>query len=169
MVWTMDYFSNKDSNQLFYRTRTIQINEIEKTRQFWYPQKLPSLIAHQFLLECKIDKPTQSFINFIITNLMHHAQLAEDKFAWLRDDEFARQAIAGVNPVNIERLKVFPPVSNLDPEVYGPQESSLKEEHILGQINGMTVQQVNYHVKMLTHHSDFFFHEKRIDYHIFKS
>lgn len=87
---------------------------------------------------------------------MGHVELAEDKFAWLRDDEFARQAIAGVNPVNIERLKVFPPVSNLDPDVYGPLESSLKEEHILGQINGMTVQQVNYHVKMLTYHSDIF-------------
>ena len=67
---------------------------------------------------------------------------AEDKFAWLRDDEFARQAIAGVNPVNIEGLKVFPPVSKLDPEIYGHQDSALKEEHILGQLNGMTVQQV---------------------------
>lgn len=60
----------------------------------------------------------------------------------MRDDEFARQAIAGVNPVSIERLKVFPPVSRLDPEIYGPQESALKEEHILGFLNGMTVQQV---------------------------
>lgn len=69
-------------------------------------------------------------------------QLAEDKYAWLRDDEFARQAIAGVNPVNIERLQVFPPVSKLDPEVYGPTESALKEEHIAGQLNGMTIQEV---------------------------
>lgn len=67
---------------------------------------------------------------------------AEDKFAWMRDDEFARQVIAGVNPVNIERLQVFPPVSKLDPQVYENLESALKEEHILGQINGMTVQQV---------------------------
>ncbi|XP_062154340.1 linoleate 13S-lipoxygenase 3-1, chloroplastic-like [Alnus glutinosa] len=67
--------------------------------------------------------------------------LSKDKFAWLRDDEFGRQAIAGINPVSIERLKVFPPVSKLDPEIYGPQESALKEEHILGYINGMTVQQ----------------------------
>ncbi|KAG5044556.1 hypothetical protein AAZX31_03G243000 [Glycine max] len=80
--------------------------------------------------------------------------ISKDKFAWLRDDEFARQAIAGVNPVNIEGLKVFPPVSKLDPEIYGHQESALKEEHILGQLNGMTVQQaivenklfmINYH------------------------
>ncbi|CAL1376408.1 unnamed protein product [Linum trigynum] len=67
--------------------------------------------------------------------------LSKDKFAWLRDDEFARQAIAGVNPVNIELLKEFPPKSNLDPETYGPLESALKEEHILGQLHGMSVQQ----------------------------
>ncbi|XP_065866881.1 linoleate 13S-lipoxygenase 3-1, chloroplastic-like [Euphorbia lathyris] len=67
--------------------------------------------------------------------------LSRDKFAWLRDDEFARQAIAGVNPVNIESLKVFPPKSKLDPEIYGPQESALKEEHIIGHLNGMSVQQ----------------------------
>ncbi|XP_059645523.1 linoleate 13S-lipoxygenase 3-1, chloroplastic [Cornus florida] len=67
--------------------------------------------------------------------------LSKDKFAWLRDDEFGRQAVAGVNPVNIERLEVFPPVSKLDHEIYGPQESALKEEHILGNLNGMTVQQ----------------------------
>lgn len=66
----------------------------------------------------------------------------EDKFAWLRDDEFGRQAIAGVNPVTIEKLQVFPPVSKLDPEIYGPLESALREEHILHQLNGMTVQQV---------------------------
>ncbi|KAI3802762.1 hypothetical protein L1987_30905 [Smallanthus sonchifolius] len=67
--------------------------------------------------------------------------LSKDKFAWLRDDEFARQALAGVNPVNIEKLKVFPPVSQLDPEIYGLQESALKEDHISGYLNGMTVQQ----------------------------
>ncbi|KAL3632074.1 hypothetical protein CASFOL_025058 [Castilleja foliolosa] len=67
--------------------------------------------------------------------------VSKDKYAWLRDDEFARQAIAGVNPVSIERLAVFPPVSNLDPEIYGPNESALREEHIAGQLNGMTIQE----------------------------
>lgn len=36
-------------------------------------------------------------------------------------------------------------MSKLDPEIYGPQESALKEEHILGQLNGMSVQQVDNH------------------------
>ncbi|GKB21828.1 linoleate 13S-lipoxygenase 3-1, chloroplastic-like protein [Tanacetum coccineum] len=44
--------------------------------------------------------------------------LSKDRFSWLRDDEFARQALAGVNPVSIEKLKVFPPMSQLDPEIY---------------------------------------------------
>ncbi|KAK3148210.1 hypothetical protein QOZ80_3BG0292150 [Eleusine coracana subsp. coracana] len=67
--------------------------------------------------------------------------LSKDKFAWLRDDEFARQAVAGINPVNIERLTVFPPVSKLDPAIYGSPESSITEEHIAGQLNGLTIQQ----------------------------
>ncbi|KAJ3673639.1 hypothetical protein LUZ60_005631 [Juncus effusus] len=67
--------------------------------------------------------------------------LSKDKFAWLRDDEFARQMVAGINPVNIERLKVFPPVSQLDPALYGPQESAITEDHIASHLNGLTVQQ----------------------------
>ncbi|KAG9146813.1 hypothetical protein Leryth_005133 [Lithospermum erythrorhizon] len=67
--------------------------------------------------------------------------LSKDKFAWLRDDEFARQVIAGVNPVSIERLKEFPPKSNLDQEIYGPLESALTQQHIVGFLNGMTVQE----------------------------
>jgi hypothetical protein len=31
---------------------------------------------------------------------------AEDKYAWMRDDEFGRQALAGVNPIQIELMKV---------------------------------------------------------------
>ncbi|CAL9179629.1 unnamed protein product [Musa hybrid cultivar] len=67
--------------------------------------------------------------------------LSKDKFAWLRDDEFARQAVAGINPVSIERLQAFPPVSKLDSEIYGPPESAITEAHISGQLEGLTVQQ----------------------------
>ncbi|MQM15449.1 hypothetical protein Taro_048394, partial [Colocasia esculenta] len=79
---------------------------------------------------------------------------AADKFAWLRDDEFARQALAGINPVNIERVQVFPPVSKLDPVIYGSPESAIREEHIISHLNGMTVQQAmeNKKLFMLDYH-----------------
>lgn len=61
--------------------------------------------------------------------------------SYIRDDELGRQTLAGVNPVSLEKLNVFPPVSKLDPSMYGPQESDLKEEHIISHLNGMSVQQ----------------------------
>uniref|UniRef100_A0A0C9S685 Lipoxygenase n=1 Tax=Wollemia nobilis TaxID=56998 RepID=A0A0C9S685_9CONI len=83
--------------------------------------------------------------------------ISKDRFAWLRDEEFARQTLAGVNPVNIERLQVFPPVSKLDPETYGPPESAIKEEHIIGQLNGMSVKKALEENKlfMLDYHDTF--------------
>ncbi|KAL9678067.1 hypothetical protein QQ045_015906 [Rhodiola kirilowii] len=67
--------------------------------------------------------------------------IQRDRFAWLRDQEFARQTVAGVNPINIELLKEFPIVSKLDPEVYGPPESALTKELIEEELRGMTVDQ----------------------------
>ncbi|GMY37371.1 linoleate 13S-lipoxygenase 3-1, chloroplastic-like [Fagus crenata] len=67
--------------------------------------------------------------------------ISRDTSCWLRDDQFSRQALAGINPLSIERLKDFPPVSKLDPSIYGPQESALREEHIKGHLDGMSVQQ----------------------------
>ncbi|KAK2636726.1 hypothetical protein Ddye_031518 [Dipteronia dyeriana] len=64
-----------------------------------------------------------------------------DRFAWLRDNEFARQTLAGVNPVNIEILTEFPIVSKLDPDVYGPPESAITKELIEEELHGMTVEQ----------------------------
>ncbi|TYI09670.1 hypothetical protein ES332_A09G089500v1 [Gossypium tomentosum] len=40
-----------------------------------------------------------------------------------------------------DELGLFPPVSNLDPSIYGPQDSALKEEQIIFHLNGMSVQQ----------------------------
>ncbi|KAL1313404.1 hypothetical protein HN51_039960 [Arachis hypogaea] len=107
---------------------------------------LPELVT-------KIQESSQGLLKFDIPKI-----ISLDKFAWLRDDEFARQAIAGVNPVNIERLQVFPPVSKLDSRIYDIQESALKEEHILGQLNGMTVHQAIEENKlfMLDYHDIYF-------------
>lgn len=59
----------------------------------------------------------------------------------LRDDEFAQRVLAGINPLNIEKLTIFPPISKLDTSIYGNQESALRGEHILGHLDGMSVQQ----------------------------
>ncbi|GAB2293257.1 hypothetical protein Dimus_027462 [Dionaea muscipula] len=92
-------------------------------------QKLPKVVS-------KIQATSQDLLKFDTPMIV-----AKDKFAWMRDDEFARQFIAGVNPTIIERLQTFPPVSGLDPKIYGPNESALKEEHVVGFLGGMSVQE----------------------------
>ncbi|XP_031124547.1 lipoxygenase 6, chloroplastic isoform X2 [Ipomoea triloba] len=69
------------------------------------------------------------------------AVIKTDRFSWLRDDEFARQALAGVNPVNIELLKEVPILSKLDPAIYGPPESAITKDIIEKQLTGMTVEE----------------------------
>ncbi|XP_030459833.1 lipoxygenase 6, chloroplastic [Syzygium oleosum] len=68
------------------------------------------------------------------------AIISRDRFAWLRDNEFARQALAGVNPVSIQILKELPILSQLDPAIYGPPESALTKDLIEQELHGMSVE-----------------------------
>ncbi|KAH7432818.1 hypothetical protein KP509_07G041700 [Ceratopteris richardii] len=63
----------------------------------------------------------------------------KNKDAWSTDAEFARQTIAGMHPFTIQRVKVFPLESKLDPKVYGPPPSSINSHHIEPYLEGMTV------------------------------
>jgi lipoxygenase len=69
------------------------------------------------------------------------AIIQKDRFAWLRDNEFARQTLAGVNPVNIELIKNFPILSKLDPKQYGPPESAITKEVLEAELNGMSIEE----------------------------
>ncbi|XP_047318987.1 lipoxygenase 6, chloroplastic [Impatiens glandulifera] len=69
------------------------------------------------------------------------AIIKRDRFAWLRDIEFSRQALAGVNPVNIELLREFPIVSKLDPAIYGPPESAITKGMIVEELHGMSFEE----------------------------
>ncbi|KAJ0988135.1 hypothetical protein J5N97_006491 [Dioscorea zingiberensis] len=68
--------------------------------------------------------------------------IERDKFSWFRNEEFGRQALAGLNPLSIELVTEFPFVSKLDPEVYGSPESAITKELIEQEIGGfMTVEE----------------------------
>ncbi|KAH7846228.1 hypothetical protein Vadar_011492 [Vaccinium darrowii] len=80
--------------------------------------------------------------------------IGEDKSAWRTDEEFGREMLAGVNPVIIRRLQKFPPTSNLDPKVYGNQGSSITRDHIINNLDGLTIEEAirNSKLFMLDHH-----------------
>eukprot|EP00250_Pteridium_aquilinum_P005211 c15342_g1_i1 orf=435-2912(+) len=68
-----------------------------------------------------------------------------NKEAWKMDHEFGRQRLAGINPVVIQRLEIFPPVSSLDPEIYGPPTSALTAQHLEPLLEGFSVKEALEH------------------------
>ncbi|MCO5606735.1 hypothetical protein L7F22_060925 [Adiantum nelumboides] len=65
--------------------------------------------------------------------------IQENEKAWSGDDEFARQMLAGLNPMVIERMTEFPIMSKLDPHIYGERTSSIREDHLLKHLDDLTV------------------------------
>ncbi|KDP20203.1 hypothetical protein JCGZ_07923 [Jatropha curcas] len=62
--------------------------------------------------------------------------MERDRFFWLRDEEFGRQTLAGLNPLSIKLVTEWPLKSELDPAVYGPPESAITTELIEEEIKG---------------------------------
>uniref|UniRef100_J3MUA8 Lipoxygenase n=1 Tax=Oryza brachyantha TaxID=4533 RepID=J3MUA8_ORYBR len=81
------------------------------------------------VLELLRDGPGDGLLHFDTP-----ANVQKDKFAWLRDEEFARETLAGVNPYAIELVREFPLKSKLDPAVYGPAESAITADVLEAQM-----------------------------------
>jgi len=65
-----------------------------------------------------------------------------NKSAWMTDEEFTREMIAGVNPHIIKRLQEFPPKSKLDKQLFGDHTSTVTKEQLEPNMNGVTGDQV---------------------------
>ncbi|KAG0562282.1 hypothetical protein KC19_9G133500 [Ceratodon purpureus] len=65
--------------------------------------------------------------------------IAVDEKAWAMDEEFAREMLAGLNPVVISRLREFPIKSTLDEATYGNPMSAITAKHIEPLMDGMEV------------------------------
>eukprot|EP01018_Ginkgo_biloba_P024898 Gb_17673 [translate_table: standard] len=91
--------------------------------------------------------------------------IVADELAWRQDEEFAREMLSGVNPVVIQRLQAFPPRSKLDPNMYGPQISSITATHLQKNMDGFTVHQALEQNKLfiLDHHDTFLPYLDRIN------
>ncbi|KAA8545125.1 hypothetical protein F0562_019986 [Nyssa sinensis] len=91
--------------------------------------------------------------------------IKEDKNAWMTDEEFAREMLAGMNPVIICRLQEFPPTSKLDPKVYGNQTSSITRDHIGNNLEDLSIDEAikNNRLFILDYHDALMTYLRRIN------
>lgn len=91
--------------------------------------------------------------------------IEDDKSAWRTDEEFAREMLAGLNPMIIAGLHEFPPLSKLDANIYGNQTSRMTKEHIEDKLNGLTVEEAMKGNKLfiLDHHDTIMPYLRRIN------
>ncbi|MED6113810.1 Lox2p [Stylosanthes scabra] len=81
-----------------------------------------------------------------------------DKSAWMSDEEFAREMIAGLNPHVIKVLKEFPPQSKLDKSKYGDNTSTITKQQVEASLGGVSVDEAisNNKLFILDHHEALF-------------
>ncbi|XP_019442189.1 PREDICTED: linoleate 9S-lipoxygenase 5, chloroplastic-like [Lupinus angustifolius] len=110
--------------------------------------KIRQLIPYEILKEL-VRNDGEKFLKFPVPDV-----IKVSKGAWRSDEEFAREMLAGVNPVIIRHLQEFPPASKLDPKLYGDQNSSIRAHHIQNSLDGLIIEEAlqNNKLYILDHH-----------------
>lgn len=106
-----------DINELFYKG--IELSHMKDKEKDNIAESCPDL----FLTKGILSFPTPDMIE-------------RDEFAWFRDEEFARETLAGLNPYTIKLVTEWPITSKLDPKIYGPPDSAITSQLIEQEIKG---------------------------------
>ncbi|XP_022996082.1 linoleate 13S-lipoxygenase 2-1, chloroplastic-like [Cucurbita maxima] len=120
----------------------IQENPLTKALHSMLSALLPALDTISTHKQCNLSKHTWKFNSFLPTPmgilLLDSSQISNngDKFFWFKDEEFARQTLAGLNPYSIRLVTEWPLKSKLEPSIYGSPESAITDEIVEQQIKG---------------------------------
>lgn len=128
-----DFEDMNDVNDLYSKGLDLNSNDILPLTE---QEKLAGLLEPLEILKEVVDPETEDphFVKFPKPQLIQ-----DNETAWSEDDEFARQMLAGLNPMVIERIKEFPIMSKLDPAIYGERTSSITAVHLERNLEGLTV------------------------------
>ncbi|BBH06531.1 hypothetical protein Prudu_018212 [Prunus dulcis] len=115
---------------------------------------------HEELFKEPFRTDGEKFLKFPVPQVIQ-----DNKSAWRTDEEFAREMLAGVNPVAIRRLQEFPPASKLDQKAYGDQTSQITKEHIEHNLKGLSIDDAikNKKLFILDHHDALMPYPRRIN------
>ncbi|XP_074312002.1 linoleate 13S-lipoxygenase 2-1, chloroplastic-like [Silene latifolia] len=114
---SLGHFNFRQINDLFHRG--IEMSNIQDLKSLL--TVMPNLI-----------NPTERILRFPTPDM-----LQRDQFSWFRDEEFARETLAGPNPSSIKLVTEWPLMSKLDSEIYGSPESKITTELVEQEIKGV--------------------------------
>ncbi|MCH91545.1 lipoxygenase, partial [Trifolium medium] len=85
--------------------------------------------------------------------------------AWMTDEEFTREMIAGVNPNVIRKLSEFPQKSKVDSQLYGDNTTTITKEHLEPYMDGVNIEQAiqSNRLYILDHHDAIFPYLRKVN------
>lgn len=115
--------------------------------------KLKSFLPEEIFKEV-LRMTKENLVKFPVPRI-----IAADEYAWKTDEEFAREMLAGINPVVIKCLETFPPMGR------GGKQSSISRLHIHKNLGRLTIRQAMFQKRIfiLDHHDTLMSYIRRIN------